>query len=159
MDPSRRQARSWTRERDLPGDRWREWQAPDFAEIIGNQVFVDRIRVDPYRVCRTLTMQAAPGSKMKRSYARSGANSPATGIPSALRMFLLRRLLRPAFFPGSFFNVGGDGLKSLRFDNGADAPYPHKRRVPPLCPPFIVLRRIFKKKCHEMTMVVLPQLM
>jgi len=34
-------------EPDLPGDPWREWQAPDFAEIIGNQVFVDRIRVDP----------------------------------------------------------------------------------------------------------------
>ena len=86
-------------EPDLPGDPWRERQMTDIAEIVRQEIFIHRVRVDRDRVCRTLTMQAASGLKMKRSYARSGCGFSCHRYPIRSANFFASAIAATGFLP------------------------------------------------------------
>ena len=114
---SRRQARSCrVRSQISPGIDGGNGNIRTSRRSSGEKIFIECIRF--YMVTGFPDSHDAGGSRFEdeKIIREIRVELSCHRIPSALRIFLLRRLQRTAFFPGSFFNVGGEGLKSLRFD-------------------------------------------
>ena len=77
-------------EPDLTGQPCRERECPDPAEIVRQEIFVHRVRVDRVPGLPDLHDQSGLGFEGKEICTRAPDScSPATSIPSAPRIFLL----------------------------------------------------------------------